>query len=300
MSITKDIREGFASLKENQVVKINSLPCQYMAYIIRIAGSYGVAIEINESIEVNEKFNSCRFRTESFSVDGNPSKYLVLSSAFEEYRHEFATLCAEFVDPGKNGENRNEILHTPLSWWVKWKELVGNTNREQRVYNVIAEMMVFESKLKQDSSAVWSASGMGTHDIECNDESCEVKSTLKRYGASVTISGQHQLEHTKPLYLYFCRMEASLLGESINTMKERLITCGCESGKLEIELERQGFELGESIRDKKYKVLEKRKYTVDNTFPRITKEMFKDGKYPEGITHIEYTVDLDGMPYGEW
>lgn len=300
MNIVQEIREGFASLKDNKVKEIESLPQEYKAYIIRTTGLYGVAVKVSDDLKVNEKFNSCSFKTQLVSVGGIPATLLVLSSGFEEYRYEFASLCAEFVDPGDNGMNRIQILNSPLNWWRKWKELMGNTNREQRVYNVIAEMMVYEHKLKHDTTAVWSASSMGTHDIECKTESCEVKSTLKRYGAGIVISGQHQLEHKKPLFLYFCRMEESILGESINSMKDRLIAQGCESGKLEIELERQGFESGTSIRDKKYKILEKRKYTVDDSFPRITKDMFVSGCYPKGITHIEYTVDLDGIVYSEW
>lgn len=300
MNMIQEIRSGFATLKHNQVNEIYNLPEKYRAYIIRTAESYGVALEVNGDMAINERFNSCNFKTQMVAIDGSPVTLLILSSSFEEYRYEFAALCAEFVDPGENGENRALILNSPLEWWRKWKELVGNTNKEQKVYNVIAEMLVFEHKLSMDNSTVWSASSMGTHDIECEGESCEVKSTIKRYGASAEISGQHQLEHKKPLFLYFCRMEESLIGESINSVKERLISIGCEEGKLEIELERQGFELGASIRDKTYKILEKRKYPVGDSFPRITKDMFKGGCYPKGIMHIEYTVDLDGIEYSEW
>ncbi len=127
-----------------------------------------------------------------------------------------------------------------------------------------------------------------------------IATTLQRYGAEITISGQHQLEHFKRLFLYFCRMEESLEGVSINEMKDILVEAGYDEGKLEIELERQGFERGASIRNKKYKVLEKRKYEVDDSFPRITKETFKGDRYPDAITHIEYTVDLDGIGYTTW
>ena len=34
-------------------------------------------------------------------------------------------------------------------------------------------------------------------------------------------------------------------------------------------IEKQGFERGANIRNKKYKVLEKRKYEVDDSFPKI-------------------------------
>lgn len=300
MSAIDEIREGFASIKTNSARELNSLPKEYPGYVIRTSNGYGVAIEVDDKLEITEKFNSCKFYTGTLGIDGVMKNYLILSSAFEEYRYEFASLCAEFVEPGDGGKNRNDLVNDPYTWWERWRELVGNTSREQRVYNVIAEMLVLAKKRKEDPTTEWVATKSGSHDIECSDESCEVKSTIKRYGATVTISSQHQLEYVKPLWLYFCRLEESLEGVSINDMKEELIKDGYDEGKLELELEKQGFERGANIRNKKYKVLEKRIYAVDDTFPRIVNESFKDDKLPNAVIHVEYTIDLDGVPYTVW
>ena len=95
-------------------------------------------------------------------------------------------------------------------------QLIGNGIKERTVYCIIAELRVLEHKLISDPSAEWTATRMGSHDIECAAESCEVKSTCKRYGAEITIAGQHQLVHKKPLDLYFLRMEESSEGISVN------------------------------------------------------------------------------------
>ena len=300
MTILEEIRDGFASMSTYGAMKVNSLNDEYTAYIIRIPDGYGVAIPVNKEVEVAENFNSCKFRTGLLSIEGNPSNYLMLISAFEEYRYEFASLCAELLSPGENGCNRKSLIECPLNWWKKWRELVGNDLKERAVYSIIAEMCVLEHKLLNDSSAEWTATRMGSHDIECEKESCEVKSTCKRYGAEISIAGQHQLEHKKPLYLYFLRMEESHDGISINDMKQRLINAGYDSGRLEIELQHQGLEHGASIRNIKYKILEKRKYVVNDEFPSITRESFKDNHLPAGITHVVYTVDLDAVSYTAW
>lgn len=67
----------------------------------------------------------------------------------------------------------------------------------------------------QDNTVEWTAVNSGSHDIEGNESSYEVKSTVKRYGATITISGQHQLQSLKRLQLYFCRLEQSRTGISI-------------------------------------------------------------------------------------
>lgn len=300
MTILEEIRDGFASMRTYGAMKICSLADEYMAFIVRIPDGYGVAIPVNQDMTVAENFNSCKFRTGLISIDGSPSNYLMLISAFEEYRYEFASLCTEFLSPGENGKNRKALLESPLEWWRRWKELVGNGIKERAVYSIIAELRVLEHKLITDPSAEWTATRMGSHDIECATESCEVKSTCKRYGAEVTIAGQHQLVHTKPLYLYFLRMEESHEGLSVNDMKKRLIRSGYDPGKLEMELQHQGLEHGASIRDKRFKILEKRRYLVDEAFPCITRESFKDNHLPAGITQIIYTVDLDAVTYAVW
>lgn len=300
MMILEEIRDGFASMKTYGALKMTRLDDEYTAFIIRIPDGYGVAIPVKKEMEVTENFNRCKFRTGLLSIEGNPSNYLMLISAFEEYRYEFASLCAELLSPGENGRNRKSLLDNPLGWWERWKELVGNDIKDRAIYSIIAELRVLEHKLKTDPSTEWTATRMGSHDIECAEESCEVKSTCKRYGAEITIAGQHQLAHKRPLYLYFLRMEESQEGISVNDMKKRLIHAGYDPGKLEIELQQQGIEHGASIRDRKYKILEKRKYAVDDSFPCITRESFKDNHLPAGITQIVYTVDLDSVSYTAW
>lgn len=300
MGIVDEIRECFASIKITGAREITALPYQYPGYAIRTPEGYGVAIEVNNDMVTSEKFNGCRFYTGLIGIEGITNNYLILSSPFEEFRYEFAAICAEFLDPGDDGINRMKLLSDPISWWMNWRELIGNTSREQRVYSVLAEMNVLAHKLDSDSKAEWTVLTSGSHDIECENESCEVKSTIKRYGATVTISGQHQLEHVKPLWLYFCRMEESMEGKSINDIKEILLSKGYNEAGLEIKLEKLGFEKGTSIRNKKFKILEKRKYLVDESFPKITKESFKEDKFPDSIVHIEYTVDLDGIEYTTW
>lgn len=300
MRVIDEIREGFAAITTNGARLITSLPIEYPAYVLRTNDGFGVAIEVNDGVEISERFNSCRFHTGQMRMDGVIKNFLFLDSMFEDYRYEFASLCAEFVEPGKNGECREVVLNNPFSWWERWCELVGNTSSEKRVYNVIAEMVALAERYQLDKTTEWSALKSGSHDIECANESFEVKSTIKRYGSTITISGQHQLQHIKPLWLYFCRMEESLEGISINDAKNMLVSIGYDANKIEIELERQGFEKGSNIRNKKYKILEKRKYEINDSFPKIVQESFKNDKYPTSIVHIEYTIDLDGIEYTSW
>lgn len=299
MEILEEIRECFAST-QNGGRDLKALPIKFPAMVIRNNEGYGVAIEFDDDRDISEKFANSRLFTQVLGINGEEKKYLILSCALDSLRYEFATVCSQFVDPGVEGNDRRNLLAAPLDWWKQWRELMGNTISNKDAYSVIAEMMVLDDLYANDNSVEWVAVTAGSHDIEGSDGSYEVKSTVKRYGATITISSQHQLQSLKRLYLYFCRLEHSKEGISINDMKEKLIQDGYDKEKIEQQLYHLGYERGASVRDEKYKVLEKRKYEVDDKFPKIVDSSFKGDHIPDSVIHITYTIDLDGLEYTRW
>ncbi len=299
MEILEEIREYFAST-QNGARDINSLPSKYPAMAIRNNEGYGVAVEFDDDRDISEKFANSRLFSQFLIIDGIEKKYLILSCMLDSLRYEFATVCAQFVESGVDGIDRKNLLNAPLEWWKQWRELMGNAILDKEAYSVIAEMLVLNELYLNDNTVEWTAINAGSHDIESNGSSYEVKSTVKRYGATITISSQHQLQSLKRLQLYFCRLEKSRLGISINDMKDKLVSDGYDKDKLEQQLYHLGYENGASVRTEKYKVLEKRKYEVDEKFPKITGASFKDEHIPESVVHITYTIDLDGLEYKVW
>lgn len=299
MEILEEIREYFAST-QNGAREIKSLSHDYPAIVIRNNEGYGVAIEFDDERDISEKFVTCRLFSRNMAIGGIEKKYLILSCILDSLRYEFAIVCAQFLEPGIDGVDRKNLMKEPLDWWKKWRELMGNAISSKEAYSVIAEMMVLDDLYVNDNTVEWTAVNAASHDIEAYERSYEVKSTVKRYGATITIEGQHQLESLKRLQLYFCRLELSKSGVSINDMKEKLVEDGYDKDKIEQQLYQLGYERGSSIREEKYKVLEKRKYEVDSEFPKITKTSFKDDCIPKSVIQITYTIDLDGLDYTVW
>ncbi len=177
---------------------------------------------------------------------------------------------------------------------------MGNAIHDKAPYSVLCEMVVLDYVRSFDPSAEWIAAISGTHDIESESHSYEVKSTIKRYGSSITVSSQYQLLTPKPLDLFFLRVEESPTGISINDMKLELVNKGYNESKLEGQLLKAGYELGASARNKKYSILEKRVYKVDDEFPKITEKTFKGDVAPKGISQITYVVDLEVPSFDIW
>lgn len=299
MELLEEIRECFASTQDGARI-IKTLPAEYPAIVIRNNEGYGVAIEFNDSRDVSEKFANSRLFTAILIIGGEEKKYLILSCMLDSLRYEFATVCAQFIEPGIDGIDRKNLIAQPLEWWKRWRELLGNAISNKEAYSVIAEMLVLDRIFVNDKSVEWTAINAGSHDIEGDNNSYEVKSTIKRYGSTITISGQHQLQSKKKLQIYFCRFEKSKEGISVNDLVKVLLSHGYDRDKLEKELYQLGYEKGSSIREVKYKVLEKRIYEVNDEFPKITNTSFKENHIPDSIIQITYTIDLDGLNYTVW
>ena len=294
MTLLDEIRECFAAAKQGKMRPLENLSSDFPAWIIKRNRDFGAAIEYNGPI-VNESFSNCKIRSEELPIGGNFRLFLILTCSQEELRYEFASVCAQFVDPGENGKDRERLLSNPTEWWERWRSLMGNAVVERQVYSVIAEMLVLNHLFRTDKTIEWTASKVGSKDIENPKESFEVKSTVVRYGSLIKISGQFQLLQSKPLHLFFCRMEQSPTGYSIDDVKETLVANGYNQALLETELENLGFEAGTSNRKKKYKILEIREYNVDDDFPKITQDSFANRQMPAAIVQLSYTLNLDAV-----
>ena len=291
-NLIEEIRMQFASHIQG-MRPLEKLPNKYGAYTFRNGVEYGVAIEADVKKEIYEEAAQITLKT--FRNLGK--QYIALSSCDEAFRNEFAKFGASFVIPGINGDNRRTLISSPVDWWNGWIGMLGNRVGTKNSYDIIAEMMALKDLFGKDNSIQWTASRAGTHDIESPTNSYEVKSTIKKTETNVTISSRFQLDSVKPLELWFYRMEASEQGVSINDIKSDLVTVGYDENLLESQLSSKGFILGNSIRDQKYTILERRKYIVDDKFPRIVESSFKNDVYPKNITKILYTIDLEGIDY---
>lgn len=303
MYLSEEIENRFALQSDYSAYGIKSLDQHYPAWVIRLTdGAYGVAIEYNGA-PVAERFSGARLETLFLNIDIQESRqYLVLICSNPHFRHPFSVLCAEFVEPGDNGEKRSSLKENPLLWWTEWKELLGNKTTEDMVYDIIGELLTVLKLCESGrEDAYWTASRLNTHDVEMEDMSYEVKSTVKKDRAIIHVNSQFQLKSHKPLYLVFIRLEESGVGVSIDDILIRISKYQYDHiDEYDDYLTSRGLPHGNHSRKKKYTILERRKYAIDSDFPLLREEDFKNDKYPDSISHIEYDINLDGIPYENW
>ena len=300
MEFVHEIRRAFANLAVGHFLPIE-FPCDLNVWVYRIDSGFGVAVDMADDQKISERFATARMYTREDSIAGKLHHFLALENTEEALRNEFAAICAQFADPGKNGDYRKQLCADPVGWWSKWKKLIGNSVREKTTHGVLGELLVYSLLLTFGKKSLWKGPERHSHDLECEDADYEVKSTVVRYGTTITISGQYQLESTagKPLKIAFCRFEeVSGDGISIDGLIENLTEQGVAQDDINQKLCQLGYETGCSARRQQYVLHEGiRVYEVDDSFPRITSDSFVGKKIPERIIQLTYQLDLTSLPY---
>ncbi|MBO5604388.1 MAG: PD-(D/E)XK motif protein [Acidaminococcaceae bacterium] len=293
MELTDEIRTLFAGSDVDSAYKLMALDNTYPAWVVRFVDGFGVAVPYKGK-EINESFANVSLFSSKFIFANKEINCLFLTSNVELTRNEFANFCSDFVFPGKTGEKRIELLADPVNWWQKWKTLIGNAISEKRPYAVLGELILYEYLLRTNVNVSWEGPKSSSHDLICPNAEYEVKSTLSRYDKIVHITGQFQLQAvSKKLFLCFFRFEKNANGTCIEDMVRKLvIDHGVSAEDINGKLLKLGYGIGSSARLEKYQVHEIMQYLVDENFPRITPEMFKQGTLPLGIKHISYDIDL--------
>ena len=289
-----EIRSIFNLIDGDKFYMITALPDEYRGYVVSDSSYKGVGIEIDQKYrDFRYSFENIKLFVKEKATNGRQFYMLelVTDQAFDIDK--FSNLCLDFLDPGENGERRNQIQENPQTWVDDWKLLIGNRATESKIYDYLGELVILKQLLKDGENAVMTS--QGSHDIETPNSNIEVKTTIMRYQSLIEIHSKYQLQrlNNDPLFLYFVRLEESISGISINSMLNDLKELNYDMSNIRKKIS----ELDSNVKEKCYKVNEVRKYFINDNFPKITDDTFVGGKMPENISSLKYTIDLDGLSY---
>ncbi len=297
--LAQQIINNWDTSAKGYAAKIVSLfDAGYPAWTIKTNEVYGVAIPLEEGVEVAEHFSGAKLYNDRITLDESEHKnVLLLVTELEDIKYPFATLCAELILPGEDGRLRKEVTSNPVIWWMQWKELLGNRNIDEKVYDAIGELLVLEYLANKGDQVIWNGPNASTYDIDGETVYYEVKSTVARKKRQVTLSNHFQLDPPdgKQLKLVLCQLEPSQAGYCIDDLVNSLVELGYSRYDLNQKLEALGLEKRKSARKRCYDLHAMIMYSVDENFPAIRESSFVGGMLPTGIETITYTISLDGI-----
>lgn len=189
----------------------------------------------------------------------------------------------------------------------RWRELLERAPSErpdmQTIVGVFGELWQLKKLVDINPASVscWQGPLDARHDIMAGSISLEVKASLARTGRFIVIHGHEQLEPVSDGRLYLASLKLERVeeaGENLLDLVHGITNAGGDQAVLLPLLAHVGFTSHtlELCGDIRFVVKESLVYPVEDLFPRIVSESFLNGKLPNGVVKVDYTIDLTNEP----
>jgi len=236
---------------------------------------------------------------------GQQRSYVVVVCRKTHLNELFSIISTEILNALASEPSHPDL--TALKVLNRWRELLERAPSErpdmQTIVGVFGELWHLRNLVNINPACVscWQGPLDARHDIVAGSISLEVKASLARTGRFVVIHGHEQLEPVNGGKLYLASMKLERVeeaGENLLDLVHGITSAGGDQAVLLPLLARVGFTSHtlELCSDIRFLVKEHLVYPVEGLFPRIVSDSFSQGKLPNGVVKIDYTIDLTNEP----
>lgn len=196
----------------------------------------------------------------------------------------------------------NHNVKLVIERYQSWREFIKLLSLPKTDVGLLGELFLLNYLIDQNISNVqsWTGPEFSTHDFNLGDKFVEVKTTTNKYKNLISINGVLQLNNNDSLALCFIRVEKNMangnsLKDLVKQIAEKLNSV--DRSIFDNKLRRFNAILENS--NEKYIATKVNVYEVDENFPKINENSFKNNRVPKGISYLSYMVDLSNLEYQE-
>lgn len=212
----------------------------------------------------------------------------------------FAELADEVVHRVADGHAPADAVEGTIA---DFRDLLKNPASpeipEERIVGVIGELLVLQRLVRVSPRAVesWTGPYEQRHDFRRGNRAIEVKTSSRADATLVTISGGEQLAAPEAgsLLLVHVKIERAEGGAlCVARLVSEITDCGAQSSVLKTALASIGCKDATAPEWNRvsYALESMSGYCVEPGFPCITPSRFTDGRLPDGIRSLTYSIDL--------
>lgn len=274
-------------------------------------GLHHFLIPVNEGDgELNDSNSrGLSVNTRNLKVSGSePKKYIDITCHDVAGHLIFDVIGGEIAEKIESGQPHDIIRKVLNKWRYFWGHQPADILSYEELIGLTAELWFLYHWLipKTDiSTAVqrWRGPYKSRHDFEWLRKSVEVKATTNVQSRIHVIHGIEQLSPPEngELFLFSLKLREE---QGAETTLPKLVAACQDFLKENLDaltdfenaLALTGYSPmhNEKYESFHFRVVDEKLFTVNNRFPKITKESFSDG-IPAGVIDIEYSINLDGF-----
>jgi hypothetical protein len=260
-------------------------------------------------LRVFEKFDEKKFLKKEFQgvsiellvyPEFKEITFILLDNELDEV---FALFIENIYESINNLDNESMVINQTLDSIAKWKKLFDKikstllTEEEQK--GLIGELLFISESIENNVSKDtiienWFGPDYYNKDFIINNKGFEIKTTTQDR-PTIKISSEQQLDKQdlNILYLIQYNLEETksngfTLPELINKISLEITVNYILKSRFDEKLIQIGYNHEDSAKyDRKYKLIEKNVYNVNDNFPKITKSTL-----PKGIFNSIYNIEI--------
>lgn len=238
--------------------------------------------------------------TSNFKVAGKGTLFLDVMCQDRALDVVFAELAEEILRRIQEGHSPLKAVTASID---DFRELLKEKSPEKvpesKIQGLVGELEVLRRLTSYNKTAVktWTGPYELRHDFRQGIHALEVKTSGRSNATHVTIHGADQLAAPigGTLHLVHIRLERVENGQlSISTLFNSLLKLESDKGSLKASLDALGCPdpHAEEWNRLSYTLVGLKVYSVTKGFPRIIASSFNTGFLPQGISTLEYQIDL--------
>lgn len=259
-----------------------------------------VPIGMHEKLKSFPESPALRVSDATYQQDGKPVRFLDLTCMLSELDSVFSEVGEELLKRIRDGMPAQGAVRSTLQDFRAL--LLSTPSREitdNEITGLVGELLLLCRllHLSPDATEAWRGPAGERHDFRRGGHALEVKTTGRKSDYSVSISAVDQLdppgggdlhlahvilerEANGPLSVGKLVALALSLASEPRQVGDLLALCGCADPE------------GENWNRLSFAEETVAFFAVRDGFPRITASSFQSGALPDGVTKIEYTIDL--------
>lgn len=203
-------------------------------------------------------------------------------------------------EPGRAATVAKRVLN-------RWRELIERDRptllSREALAGLFGELWLLRQLARESASALKSWTGpLGARfDFQAGATAVEVKTSLSRHALLVQIHGIDQLDPPpdQALYLLVVAVEAPVsAGTSVPSIVEQIRELGIDVLEFSSKLHAVGYAAEDAsyYEETRFLVASEHTFHVDDAFPRIVQRSFLQGKMPDRVRNLSYSLDLSAAP----
>ena len=242
---------------------------------------------------------SSSFQIERSFIEEKKSFFITIFSKETSLHEPFTYLISLIIKNIDYGLSPTLATKEAIEKFQKLFKSFGKLPSENQIVGLLGELFFVDQilKIKNDYWKGW-IKPEKTIDYTYSEIDVEIKSSSYSGEDKITINRLNQLQYIKnrSRYLYYSSFIINPEGElSVPDLVNNILSQIDDKDGFREKLSKTKYKFGDKSLwlEKRYSHLETIVFKVDENFPRINSDSFKDNKIPDGITNIRYDLALN-------